>query len=170
MKTYPVAYTVLNFQKFNSRRGNTIKHVSRFVDAMGPFAHNPKLCLREFSKSLTDRAYVWYLNLKLGLIPHHLVTLFNPKFFCGEAKFTLAELGLTRQYPGRTWIFIQRGFAREPWTAVMRLMRRQWLMYVCTAWSANGLPRKLDIPFLLEVDGSCSENQRAGQKAFQAKH
>lgn len=26
--------------------------------------------------------------------------LFNAKFFCGEAKFTLAELGRTRQYRG----------------------------------------------------------------------
>lgn len=29
----------------------------------------------------------------------HLVTLFNAKFFCGEARFTLVELDRTRQYP-----------------------------------------------------------------------
>lgn len=76
--------------------------MSRFVDAMGPFAYNPELCLREFSKSLIDRAYIWYLNLKLGSIQDwdHLVNMFNSKFFCGEAKFTLAELGRTRQYSG----------------------------------------------------------------------
>lgn len=69
---------------------------------MGTFVHNPELCVREFSKSLIDRAYVWYLNIKPGLIHDwdHLVTLFNVKFFCGEAKFTLAELGRTRQYTG----------------------------------------------------------------------
>lgn len=67
-KPYPVGYMVSNFQKFNGRRGNTIEHVSRFIDAMGPFAHNPELRLREFSKSLTDRAYTWYLNLKPGSI------------------------------------------------------------------------------------------------------
>lgn len=69
---------------------------------MGPFAHNLEFCLREFSKSLTDRTYVWYLNLKPGSIQDwdHLVTLFNDKFFCDEARFTLVELDRTRQYPG----------------------------------------------------------------------
>lgn len=75
--------------------------MSRFLDAMRPFAHNPELCLREFSKSLTNRAYVWNLNLKHGSIQDwdHLVTLFHAKLFCDEAKFTHAELGRTRQYP-----------------------------------------------------------------------
>lgn len=101
-KPYPVGYAVPNFQKFDGRRGNTIEHIARFIDALGPFAHNSELCLREFSKSLTDQAYTWYLNLKPRLIQDwdHLVTLFNAKFFCGDAKFTLVELSRTRQYSG----------------------------------------------------------------------
>lgn len=29
-----------------------------------------------------------------------MVSAFNNKFFCAEAKYTLTELGSTRQYPG----------------------------------------------------------------------
>lgn len=111
MKLYLVEYTVPNVQKFDDQRGNIIERVLYFVDAMGPFAHNPELCFREFSKSLTDRAYVWDLNLKPGSIEDwdHLVTLINAKSFCGEAKFTLAELGRTRQYlGGNLYVYVKR--------------------------------------------------------------
>lgn len=117
MKPYLVGYTVPNFQRFDSRKGNTIEHVSRFSAAMGPLAHNPEQCLREFSKSLTNRAYVWFLNLKPGSNHDwdYLVTLFNAKFFCGEAKFTLAELGQTRQYQGEDLdIYVKRFSERAP--------------------------------------------------------
>lgn len=36
---------------------NTEEHVSRFLDSMGKYTKDPELCLREFTKSLTDRAY-----------------------------------------------------------------------------------------------------------------
>lgn len=100
MKPYPAGYTVPNFQKFDGRKGNTIEHIARFVDAMRSYAHSPELCLREFSKSLTDRAYNWYLNLKPGSIQDcdHLVAFFKAKCFCCEARFTLAEPGRTRQH------------------------------------------------------------------------
>lgn len=45
------------FQKFNGRKGNTKEHVARFFDPMGRHASDAELCLREFSKSLKDRAY-----------------------------------------------------------------------------------------------------------------
>lgn len=35
----------------------------RFLDSVGPFVH-AVLCLMEFSKSLMDRAYTRYINLK----------------------------------------------------------------------------------------------------------
>lgn len=47
---------------------NTKKHVVRFIDSMGPYAHNTDLFLREFSKFLTDRVYTWYINLKPGAV------------------------------------------------------------------------------------------------------
>lgn len=53
-------------------------------------------------QSSTGRAYTWYVNLKLVSVRdfEHLVSLFNTKFFCVEAKFFVAKLGRIRQYPG----------------------------------------------------------------------
>lgn len=88
------------FQKFEDCKGNTKEHVSCFFDSLGKYAKDLELCLREFSKSLIDRAYTWYLNLKPGTIQDwdHMVAAFNTKFFFAEAKYTLAELGRTTQY------------------------------------------------------------------------
>lgn len=56
-KPYLVGYIVPNFQKFEGCKGNSREHIARFIDLMGLFAHDAEICLREFSKSLTDRAY-----------------------------------------------------------------------------------------------------------------
>lgn len=47
-KPYQVGHAVPNIQKFDSRRGSTREHVSRFIDAMRPFSHNTDLCHRYF--------------------------------------------------------------------------------------------------------------------------
>uniref|UniRef100_A0A2N9IRS3 RNA-directed DNA polymerase n=1 Tax=Fagus sylvatica TaxID=28930 RepID=A0A2N9IRS3_FAGSY len=39
------------------KKGSAMEHISKFLDSMGPFAAHGDLCLREFSKSLVDRAY-----------------------------------------------------------------------------------------------------------------
>ncbi|CAL9001484.1 unnamed protein product [Prunus brigantina] len=49
-------------------KGNPKEHVNRFINALGPHAGDYNLRLREFSKSLTDRAYTWYTTLALGSI------------------------------------------------------------------------------------------------------
>lgn len=117
---------------------NTIEYVSRFIDAIGPFAHKLELCLREFSKSLTDRAYVWYLYLRPGSIQDwdHLVTLLNAKFLCGEAKFTLAELGRTRQYSGEDLDTYVRRFPERALDC-SDAVDEETLVYVCLHDMAN---------------------------------
>ena len=60
----PDKYEVPTFIQYDGRKGNTTKHDSRFLDAMGPYADNENHCLIEFSKSLIDRAYTWYTTLK----------------------------------------------------------------------------------------------------------
>lgn len=69
---------------------------------MVAFSYDDTLCIWEFSKSLTNRAYTQYINLKPGSIRDYvlLVSLLNSKFFCAVAKFSLAELDRVRQYPG----------------------------------------------------------------------
>ena len=66
---------------------------------MGPFARNGDLCMREFSKSLTDRAYTWYSTLQLGSITtwDDMVESFYSKYFHGEEKVTILTLHNTKQ-------------------------------------------------------------------------
>ena len=68
-KTYPERYELRAFTQYNGRKGSAVEHVSKFIDTLGPYAADDDLCLREFSKSLCDRAYIWYIGLKPGLIP-----------------------------------------------------------------------------------------------------
>ena len=63
-KPYSKKYETPNFALYDGRKGNAMEHISKFMDSMGPFAGDRELCLREFSKSLTDRAYTWYSTLQ----------------------------------------------------------------------------------------------------------
>ena len=76
--------------------------MSKFIDTFGPYATDEDLCLREFSKSLCDRAYTWYIGLKPGSIPtwDDMVDVFCTKYFHGEKTVTLATLQATKQRSG----------------------------------------------------------------------
>uniref|UniRef100_A0A2N9IHQ7 Integrase catalytic domain-containing protein n=1 Tax=Fagus sylvatica TaxID=28930 RepID=A0A2N9IHQ7_FAGSY len=82
--------------------GSAVEHISKFLDSMGPFAGNGGLCLREFSKSLVDRAYTWYAMLPEGSIRdwEDMVESFCSKYFHVEEKITLLNLHSTKQLPG----------------------------------------------------------------------
>ena len=60
---YPQGYETPCFTLFDGKKGNPKEHISRFIDSLGQHARNYDLRLREFSKSLTDRAYTWYTRL-----------------------------------------------------------------------------------------------------------
>ena len=64
-----------------------------------PFFGNGDLCLREFSKSLTDRAYTWYSTLQPSSIAtwDDMVESFCLKYFHGEEKVTIFTLHNTKQ-------------------------------------------------------------------------
>uniref|UniRef100_A0A2N9I1Y0 RNA-directed DNA polymerase n=1 Tax=Fagus sylvatica TaxID=28930 RepID=A0A2N9I1Y0_FAGSY len=87
---------------FDGRKGSAVEHISKFLDSMGPFAGNGGLCLREFSKSLVDRAYTWYAMLPEGSIRdwEDMVESFCSKYFHVEEKITLLNLHSTKQLPG----------------------------------------------------------------------
>ena len=76
--------------------------MSKFIDTFGPYATDEDLCLREFSKSLCNRAYTWYIGLKPGSIPtwDDMVDVFCTKYFHGEETVTLATLQATKQRNG----------------------------------------------------------------------
>ena len=93
-KPYPERYEPPIFAQYNRRKGSAIEHVSKFIDTLGPYAADKDLCLREFSKSLCDQAYTWYIGLKPGSILtwDDMVDVFCTKYFHGEEIVTLATL------------------------------------------------------------------------------
>uniref|UniRef100_A0A2N9INC7 RNA-directed DNA polymerase n=1 Tax=Fagus sylvatica TaxID=28930 RepID=A0A2N9INC7_FAGSY len=99
---YPEKYDTPVFALFDGRRGSAMEHISKFLDSMGPFAANGDLCLREFSKSLVDRAYTWYTVLPAGSIRtwEDMVESFCSKYFHVEEKITLVNLHSTKQQIG----------------------------------------------------------------------
>ena len=68
-KPYLERYEPRAFAQYDGRKGSAVEHVSKFIDTLGPYVADEDLCLREFSKSLCDRAYTWYIGLKPRSIP-----------------------------------------------------------------------------------------------------
>jgi len=101
-KPYPKRYEPRAFAQYDSRKGSVVENVSMFIDTLGPYAADEDLRLREFSNSLCDRAYTWYIGLKLGSIPiwDDMVDVFCTKYFHGEETVTLAILQATKQRNG----------------------------------------------------------------------
>ena len=79
-----------------------MEHVSRFVHTMGPYTGDRELCLREFAKSLVDRAYTWYTTLRLGSIKtwDEMMERFCAKYYPGEDKVTFQSFQMVRQRLG----------------------------------------------------------------------
>ena len=81
------------------------------MDTMGPYAGDEDLCLCEFSKSLSDRAYTWYTGLRSGSIPtwDDMVDVLCSKYFHGEETVILATLQSMKQSNGEYLLeFIKR--------------------------------------------------------------
>uniref|UniRef100_A0A2N9I2U7 Uncharacterized protein n=1 Tax=Fagus sylvatica TaxID=28930 RepID=A0A2N9I2U7_FAGSY len=96
---YPEKYIVPTFSRFDGQKGSALVHISKFIDSMGAYAGNGDLCLREFSKSLDDRAYTWYTTMPPGFVKvwEDMVELFCGKYFQAEEKITLVNLHTTKQ-------------------------------------------------------------------------
>ena len=76
-----------------------MEHVEKFMDAMGPHVADPELCLKEFSKSLTGRAYTWYTTLEPGSIHtwKEMVEKFCQRYFQSEERVTSITLQNNKQ-------------------------------------------------------------------------
>ena len=101
-KPYPKGYEPPKFHPFDGRNRSAMEHVSWFIDTLGPYAGDKELCLKEFAKSLVDRAYTWYTNLRPGSIKtwNEMMERFCIKYYPGEDKFTFQSLQMVRQRPG----------------------------------------------------------------------
>ena len=97
-KPYPKGYEPPKFHPFDGRNGSAMEHLSRFVHIVGPYIGDQELCLREFAKSLVDRAYTWYTTLRLGSIKtwDEMMERFCAKYYPGEDKVTFQSLQMMR--------------------------------------------------------------------------
>ena len=79
-----------------------MEHMSRFIHTMGPYTGDKELCLREFVKSLVDRAYTWYTTLRPGSIKtwDEMMERFCAKYYPDEDKITFQSLQMVKQRPG----------------------------------------------------------------------
>ena len=78
---------------------------------MGPYVRDTKLCLREFAKSLVDKAYTWYTTLRPGSIKtwDEMMERFCAKYYPVEDKITFQSHQMVKQRPGEDPIqFIKR--------------------------------------------------------------
>ena len=96
---YSEKYIVPTFSCFDGRKGSVLVHISKFIDLRGAYAGNGDLCLREFSKSLDDKAQIWYTTLPPGSVKtwEDMVELFCGKYFQAKEKITLVNLHTTKQ-------------------------------------------------------------------------
>ena len=80
--------------QYDGRKGSAVKHVSKFINTLGPYAADDDLCLWEFSKSLCDYAYTWYIGLKTGSIPtwDDMVGVFCTRYLHRKETVMLATL------------------------------------------------------------------------------
>ena len=97
-KPYLKGYEPQKFHPFDERSGSAVEHVSRFIHTMGLYAGDRELCLREFAKSLVDRAYTWYTTLRPGSIKtwDEMMERFCAKYYPGEDKITFQNLQMVR--------------------------------------------------------------------------
>ncbi|CAL9005414.1 unnamed protein product, partial [Prunus brigantina] len=109
---YPKGYEAPTFVLFDGRNGSPKEHVNRFIDALGPHARDYNLRLREFSKSLTDRAYTWYTTLAPGSVRswEDLASRFCKRYFQHEERVTTTQLNNTRQKHGEDPVNFVRRF------------------------------------------------------------
>ena len=88
-----------------------MEHISRFIHTIGPYAGDKELCLREFAKSLVDRAYTWYTTLRPGsiMIWDEMMERFCAKYYLGKDKVNFQSLQMVRQRLGEDPVqFIKR--------------------------------------------------------------
>ena len=73
---------------------------------MGPYTSDSELCLYEFSKSLSDKAYSWYIMIPAGSIKlwEDMVECFCGKYYQEQEEVTLIGLHNTKQRTGEDFL------------------------------------------------------------------
>ena len=100
-KPYPKDYVSPKFMLFNGKRGSAKEHLLKFIETLEVYGFDDDLKLKEFSKSLTEKAYTWYVNLPPGSVDSWgtMCKMFLEKFFSTQERVTLTDMGRIRQRP-----------------------------------------------------------------------
>ncbi|KAJ1395126.1 Aspartic peptidase domain superfamily [Sesbania bispinosa] len=95
---YPGGYQPPTIHKFDGT-GSAKEHIMSFLDDLGIHRSDKNLRLKEFSKSLSGRAFTWYAKLKPYSIEtwEDLVTEFCGKFLEEEGALHIMDLGRCKE-------------------------------------------------------------------------
>ncbi|KAJ1431731.1 Retrotransposon, unclassified-like protein [Sesbania bispinosa] len=99
-----------SFRKFDGT-SSTREHLMCFLDDLGVHRNNKELRLKEFSKSLSGKAFTWYVKLRLHSIKtwEELASKFCGKFLEEEGALHIMDLGRVKQKAGEGLVaFIKR--------------------------------------------------------------
>ncbi|KAJ1399321.1 Retrotransposon gag domain [Sesbania bispinosa] len=110
MAPYPSGYQPPTFRKFDGTE-STREHLMSFLDDLGVHIDNANLRLKEFSKSLSGRAFTWYSKLRPSSIKawEELAVEFCSKFLEEEGVLHIMDLGRVKQKSGEGLVtFIKR--------------------------------------------------------------
>ena len=133
-RLYPVNCTPPIFPKYNGMVGNTREHIRKYVDALTAHSHDHELRLKEFSKSLEGRAFIWYTSLAPGSVLswNDMATQFMKKFFALEDKLTLSNLQQEKQRVSERLLEYIRKF-KDLSLLSYDLVEEERLVDVCTS-------------------------------------
>ncbi|CAL5420724.1 unnamed protein product [Camellia sinensis] len=136
---YPEGYTVPMFIKFDGKQGNAREHVVRFIETLGIHGSDHVLRLREFSKSLTNRAYSWYVNLTPNSIRsgEKMVNKFHTKFFQAAKKVTVLTLCKEKQREGEDILEYVKRF-QDKAVDCHEAVEERYLAQICVEGALNG--------------------------------
>ena len=145
-KPHPKGYEPPKFHNFDGRNGSAMEHVSRFIHTIGPYTGDRELCLKEFAKSLVNKAYTRYTTLRPGSIKtwDEMMERFCAKYYPGEYKVTFQSLQMVRQRPGEDPIQFIKRFEDVLWIVMETMKKRSsWRPAYLTCTLTIGLISKI---------------------------
>ncbi|RYQ92888.1 hypothetical protein Ahy_B09g099130 [Arachis hypogaea] len=130
-KPYPKGYQPPTFRKFDGTE-SAKEHILSFLDDFRVFRNHQELKIKEFSKSLTGRAFTWYCKLKASSINtwEQLVTEFCNKFLEEEPSMHIMDLGRVKQRQGEGLVAFVKRYRDQALLCIDTLSKPQ-LVYGC---------------------------------------
>ncbi|MBA0631846.1 hypothetical protein Godav_000681 [Gossypium davidsonii] len=91
-KPYLQDYTNPKYKSSNKNSSDTCEHVMKFVKTLGVDGLDDDLKLKEFSKSLIEKAYTWYVNLTSGSVEDRVLDIHDAHYENELVKVCIQEM------------------------------------------------------------------------------